>query len=284
LTTILRKSDTNGGTGRAFYTIHFDALPCSIFTNPEETCFGVNPPSGPGSDQGLFPKGKCDDVPGCCDTIAWGTSSSQACLPDQDIQAPGQCRHQQVCIRARSASLTCQTGCDSCGPHQETLRACATGFESTPVFSLTANRPITIVSTSQPDADGCVTYTVAVPAGTTEFTLVATGGGCSLSTKTSTTAGAVPVLGALTHNTPGCDQAVTITATAPPAGCTTPVYTWSGAVDGDQDAHDRFFTFLPDLGTCYDISVTLNCGNGCVSAPVRQNVHINCEVSFAACQ
>jgi hypothetical protein len=85
-------------------------------------CFG---PAGP-EEFGVFPKGAPCPPGQQCSTITYNVKASDPC-PDTTRQIASKCRHQQICIQGRGATLTCIEGCPAnCGSTVK-LQLCGSG-------------------------------------------------------------------------------------------------------------------------------------------------------------
>ncbi len=169
-------------------------------------------------------RGKCD--PGTCATIAFNTSAQSPC-PD-DSPPGGQCRHQQVCIQAFGASLTCVDNCTNRNPTNcnvgcgQTLSLLATASGASQgatagTYSFNVTRPDGTHVTGSPitgTSPRC--FTDATPQQGTYTLTVGDSAGCVRTATTSVSVQTVSPPTLTQQGTPDCNGNTTFTASPCP--------------------------------------------------------------------
>lgn len=237
-------------SGEADYFVDIPNYPCGA----GNVCFGA---AGPDPDGG-FPKGAACPAGQCCTTITWDVNPG---CPTKQIGS--KCRHQQVCIQGRGATITCaDTSCaPTCGGTSH-LKVCATGGNATKTF--------TLGGTSQ-TTTGCATFTVTTTATTTYSAIVNFGDGC---TKTvSTVISVTPATASISASAPtSCTAASSsnLTFTATPS---TGTFTW--LVDSTtQTVTGSTFTYTanPD-GVTHTVGCSMVTTSGCAATASNKLVY-----------
>lgn len=233
-------------------------------------CFGA---AGSQPD-GSFLKGEACPAGQCCTTITWNVKASDPC-PDTTRQISSKCRHQQVCIQGRSATLTCESNCTpGCGG-VATLKLCASGGTKPYTFSLSDG---TTTYTPKSATADCALFDVTVTTSLT-CTGTVTDSGTPACAKQSNpiTLTAQPVAAPVLSKTgPDCSGSVTITADPCDASL---IYTFKeGSTTLTSSGCSSTSTFAPGPHT---VTVTAsNSANTC-SASTSISFTVNSPVAVA---
>lgn len=255
-------------------------------------CFGA---AGSQPD-GSFLKGEACPAGQCCTTITWNVKASDPC-PDTTRQISSKCRHQQVCIQGRGATLSCvddpNDPNDSCTPTcggTATLKLCGSGGTKPYTFSLSDGT--TTYTPSSTSSDGnCAFFKVTVTQ-TTTYTGTVTDSSsptpCAQRSN-SITLQATAVTPTISVNSSACNGVLTISTSVPGfSGCS-----FAYKIDGQAAANTETDTKIVRVNsdgtlsyrnldnTCHTISVTATCGScvGTASTTVKQA----CVVTTTGC-
>jgi len=235
-------------------------------------CFGAISPSGLGQ---VFPKGAACPTGQCCDTILWNVNSGAQCPAPTPIAS--QCRHQQVCIQGKQATLTCASNCNTttCGPYLASLQMCATAIGSTPYTYFLTDGSMTRTRIS---SNACETFTVNVTQPQQTFRgYIADSAGCQTFTTTNVTLTSIPSLAVslgVFVQSQGCNGCGTFTATI--TGGSGAAKSFSFAIDSNtpvvSSSNVFSYTGAPD-GRCHIISVNVTePSTGCSAGPALQRI------------
>lgn len=235
----------------AFYTVTIPNYPCGSGL----VCFGACG-KGTDPDTGLpdcsFAKGEDCPAGQCCTTITWDVNPG---CPTKVISS--KCRHQQVCIQGKSATLTCLNCPVTCGGTVK-LQLCASGG-TIAKFELTdGTNTYTPTSTS----GNCATFEVPVTT-TTTFTGKVAYGAPDNCIKDSN-----PVTVTV--------QQVTVKADAPKIDCTdassgTAKVTLSGSATGGENLTLAWTEGAKSLGTGSPLTVDLSAGSHSITLTASNN-------------
>lgn len=250
------------------YTVQIPNYPC----NSGLQCYGAGVPNAPlGS---VFPKGAACPTGQCCDTVLWNQNSGNEC-PDATPIA-SQCRHQQICIQAKSVNLTCVSGCtpgNTCGPYFATVKVCHSGLSAGPYFYYVSDDMLAKTRTS---SNSCETFQVEVNHPSEQFTAyVQDSSGCkTYATPITLTSNPSLSMTLGSFVASGCGASGTFTAAAI-GGAVGSTKTYSFKVDNGAAVTSTtgVFNYPGNTdGTCHTVSASVVDSNGCTAGPVTRKI------------